>query len=206
MPENVCLKCVQQLEDVTSFIAMCKNNEQALKVVVLKELEQSINIPDDLEGCDNDDLKSEDEDDFFLKNVKQEIVELEPEVVLHLNKEGPITCENCSETFTKLVDLSEHYKDFSNCRPKEVTSKKDICNIVDYLKKPKGRKKKQVKDESDGEPEYIKGRKLKGKRRFLCNYCGKNYTRKNGLDRHMLSHTGKLSSYYLYFLTYLTFF
>lgn len=38
--------------------------------------------------------------------------------------------------------------------------------------------------------EFVKGKAIKGKRKFLCNYCGKNYTRKNGLDRHIMSHTG----------------
>ncbi|XP_028133185.1 zinc finger and SCAN domain-containing protein 31-like [Diabrotica virgifera virgifera] len=191
MPDNVCLKCIEQLEDIYNFIAKCKINEEALKLVVSKELEKKENVEQEdvvSDGYDNDDVK--DEDDFYLKDVKEEIVELEPDILLEINKEVSLLCENCSENFNSVAALNEHYKEFPNCNPKD-SKKKEVCNIVEYLKKPKTRRgKKKIKEESDGEVEIVKGRVLKGKRRFLCNYCGKNYTRKNGLERHILSHSG----------------
>ncbi|XP_057657446.1 zinc finger and SCAN domain-containing protein 31-like [Diorhabda carinulata] len=192
LPQNVCLKCVKQLDDIFNFVENCNKNENILTEI----LEQVSNVEQD-EIANNSfdtDIKNEDstDNDFFLKDVKQEFVELEPDIVLQIKKDGPLICENCSESFSSLTGLSEHYKIFANCRPKDLlSSKNDICNIVDYLKKPKQRRgKKKIKEESDGEPEYVKGKKLKGKRRFLCNFCGKNYTRKNGLERHILSHSG----------------
>ncbi|CAG9857348.1 unnamed protein product [Phyllotreta striolata] len=194
MPENVCLKCAGQFDIIANFVEMCKTAEKTLKLAVIKELELQ-------DQSDN----NETTDDFLLDNVKQEIVELEPDIVLHLNPASrPPTCENCSESFPSAPDLLKHYSDFSSCTPDDSGSvsistkhkkQKRPCNvnninIVEYLRKPRGRKKREIKEESDGEAEYVKGRRLKGKRRFLCNFCGKNYTRKNGLDRHMLSHSG----------------
>lgn len=194
LPQNVCLECVKQLDDIFSFISNCKNNENTLMEILKKLDQQSTNVEQEEVANLDTDIKDEDsiDNDFFLNGVKQEIVELEPDIILQIKKDTPLICENCSESFSSVSGLSEHYKIFANCRPKELlSSKNDICNIVDYLKKPKQRRgKRRIKDESDGEPEYVKGKKLKGKRRFLCNFCGKNYTRKNGLERHILSHSG----------------
>lgn len=128
-------------------------------------------------------------DKDLVKVVKEEIVS-EPDITdMNVSKERLSSCENCGEHFQSLDSLEEHYKELS-CQPKNnlTTSSNEVKNIVDYLNV--GKRKKPVKEEDLDEPEYIKGRRLKGKRRFLCNYCGKNYTRKNGLERHILSHTG----------------
>lgn len=123
------------------------------------------------------------------ENVKVEIIS-EPEIAnSDTNKEELLKCEKCGAHFISQSFFKDHY---ILCQPEDdITSpKEEIPNIIDYLNIDEVNKLKKVKDDPDEEPEYINGRRLKGKRRFLCNYCGKNYTRKNGLERHILSHTG----------------
>lgn len=202
LPENICDNCVKQLEDISTFIITCENNDLTLRKIILQEYEKSLaaqtdfcDTENDNEQCDEpDDLKNEhdnSDNSFCEYSIKQEFI-IEPNFDETNNVEGPVSCENCSENFPDSQSLNDHYKEIIMCRPRDYDiDTSSVPNIIDYLKKNKKEKKlKKKKDKCEGEPEIIKGRQLKGKRRFLCCYCGKNYTRKNGLDRHILSHTG----------------
>nr|XP_023016456.1 zinc finger protein 436-like [Leptinotarsa decemlineata] len=193
MPENMCSECIKQLEIISNFIRTCKNNDETLRAVLLEELEKALAVENENDDNDFNDVKNESDSDysdkpFHQENVKEEII-AEPDID-NFKKENPVSCENCTENFASEKALLEHYNEIVTCRPRDFVTDQSLVNIVDYLEKEKGRRFKKIKAESDEEPEFVKGRKLKGKRRFLCNYCGKNYTRKNGLERHILSHTG----------------
>ncbi|KAG5884491.1 hypothetical protein JTB14_001286 [Gonioctena quinquepunctata] len=198
MPKNMCSECINQLKNISTFVHTCKNNDGLLRNIVLKEFQKALTVRNDDEDNDNDayDVKSESDCDstdgqYYQEKIKEEIV-AEPDIDgISLKKEDPASCENCNENFPSEKALSNHYNEIVSCRPRDfVAAEQALVDIVDYLKKGKGRRLRKIKEESDEEPEFVKGRKLKGKRRFLCNYCGKNYTRKNGLERHILSHTG----------------
>lgn len=105
---------------------------------------------------------------------------------INLNKHKSVSCPNCSKNFSSFKTLCEHYDKISNCKPEDYDgSQKNIQNFLDIVNEDK------IKAEIfDQDQEFVRGKLIKGKRKFLCNYCGKNYTRKNGLDRHIMSHTG----------------
>ncbi|CAH1980876.1 unnamed protein product [Acanthoscelides obtectus] len=180
LPENACKSCVRQLDRISKFIQTCNDNDKFLRDVLNKSQQKEAQLTED-------DVKSESSDDIdkntdsrtnpVLGDIKEE--EEEPS---NLNNDGPVSCETCSQMFSTRIGLMDHYKEAAGCRPEGYASSQ---NIVQYLDKSQADCKTESEAEYDG-----KGNHLKGKRMFLCNFCGKNYTRKNGLDRHILSHTG----------------
>ncbi|KAJ8965034.1 hypothetical protein NQ314_004432, partial [Rhamnusium bicolor] len=98
LPENVCNNCVKQLEDISTFIDRCKDNDETLRTIVLKEYEsltvtlEKADVYDD-DPYDDDDVKSENDNsdnNYFSDGVKEEIV-TEPDITdINLNnEEGP---------------------------------------------------------------------------------------------------------------------
>ncbi|CAH1173540.1 unnamed protein product [Phaedon cochleariae] len=191
LPQNMCNVCLNLLETISTFIETCKSNDELLRMIVVKEqlLQENEYCDNDDENFDNDeyfdDVKSEcDKDYYFKQDLKEEII-TEPDIEIDLSTDVSNCCQNCGESFSSKESLLEHHNEIIICRPDDFGVAQAYIN---YLEKSKGRRKKKVL--GDGEPEYVNGKKLKGIRQFLCNHCGKNYTRKNGLERHMLTHSG----------------
>lgn len=116
--------------------------------------------------------------ELLKEDIDSEYHNLDTEPNIH------ISCPECGENFQSKQNLQEHFEEIPECRTSYIShiTPKNDKNILEEQK---------IKSELfDNEQEYVRGKLIKGKRKFLCNYCGKNYTRKNGLDRHIMSHTG----------------
>lgn len=201
LPEHICTKCIKQLEEISLFIGLCKSNDESLRSIISKQREKlkvDQNQDDDhVENEDFDDIKSEISDSESCSNELNLPINVKVEVTARANVRSlktknnhNIPCESCNEEFSTNVALIKHYEKSVLCRPSDFPVIENVPNILDFLeKKGENRTEPSIKQEKE-EPEYVNGKKLKGKRKHLCNYCGKNYTRKNGLDRHMLTHSG----------------
>lgn len=186
-PENVCKICIRQLENIICFVETCKSANTTLKNILSENELKAVKIYDSELSDGADDSES------YYSNKNSESVVFKQETDINcfttdvqFNEGNSISCPNCSEHFSSTKSLFDHYEEISNCRPKDYKSPRNnvesLLEIVDG-----GRIKAEL---LDLDQEYIRGKVIKGKRKFLCNYCGKNYTRKNGLDRHIMSHTG----------------
>nr|CAH7733939.1 unnamed protein product [Callosobruchus chinensis] len=190
LPENVCRTCVRQLDRISKFIQTCSNNDKLLRDIIQRSAEKecfkdSQSTDNDIKSESSDDDKNADtKDNQIFRDIKKEDEEAVQILETgNLNKDRPLSCNVCSQIFTARVGLLNHYRENLNCKPEGFT---DDQNIVKYERdKTESDCNNEDDAEYDGKEPHSKGKKM-----FLCNFCGKNYTRKNGLDRHILSHTG----------------
>ncbi|VEN38665.1 unnamed protein product [Callosobruchus maculatus] len=186
LPENVCKSCVRQLDRISKFIQTCSDNDKFLRDIINRSAEKECfketqSTDNDVKSESSDDEKNAyTRDDQIFRNIKEEDEEVDQNpATVNLNQDGPVSCNVCRQIFSTRFGLLDHYKENPNCRPE------DAQNIVKYLDKGESDCKNEDDADYDGKEQHLKGKKM-----FLCNFCGKNYTRKNGLDRHILSHTG----------------
>nr|CAI5851296.1 unnamed protein product [Callosobruchus analis] len=186
LPENVCKSCVRQLDRISKFIQTCSNNDKFLRDIINRSAEkdcfkQTESTDNDVKSESSDDDKiAENRDDQIFRDIKEEDEERDQTLTtFNLNKAGPVGCNFCCQIFSTRLELLDHYKENPNCKQEHDQ------NMVKYLDKSESDCKNEDDTEYNGKEPHLKGKKM-----FLCNFCGKNYTRKNGLDRHILSHTG----------------
>lgn len=185
---------MQHLENIICFVNTCKSTDVTLRTILLKgELEEKVEEENDHFG----EVSDRDDDSESVTNRRSESLKFkeEPDTVnyssdCNSNKTQNVCCANCGENFLSAKSLDKHYDEIISCQPKNYQSM-SLLNKGDALFYIDTNIGTNIKTEViDQDKEFVRGKIIKGKRKFLCNYCGKNYTRKNGLDRHIMSHTG----------------
>lgn len=175
------------MENILYFVDVCKATNVTLNTIfshsLQREVEEKIYENGSLD--EDDDSKSCSSKRSYILCKEEDGTECQNSETLS-NKY--VSCPSCNECFISSKGLQEHFDVAPKCKPKDEkphkTTIKNDEKCVDVVEK-------KIKAEIlDNEHEFVRGKVIKGKRKFLCNYCGKNYTRKNGLDRHIMSHTG----------------
>ncbi|XP_018578498.1 zinc finger protein 501-like [Anoplophora glabripennis] len=219
LPKNVCVACLDQLQNISSFINLSKNNDTHLKQIINENIENKPKIFADEANLDCEDIDSHqcaDELDSDIKmksedkieNVKVETlfesnqIKQDKKIRRHSTKSQSSNCSICGEYFTTKNKLLEHERQNFNCRTKNFK-----CTQCEKAFFTKFKLKLHMRSHTKETPfecnicfkKFRHSSNLKrhddtvhkGLKPFKCDVCGKEYSRLATKTEHMYSHSGE---------------
>ncbi|KAJ8931771.1 hypothetical protein NQ314_015303, partial [Rhamnusium bicolor] len=173
LPKNVCMNCIEKLEDISTFIDICKKNDIYLKSILERKDSFLESDHEQFDGFEDDDVNEHDATPLEKKDVN---VIIKREVDIKLEKSRTERNRRSKRNITK-----QHKDKRKKCEPEKVKKKRSeecSCNICGKTFTRRGGLKRHSKIHLGIKP-------------FECNKCGKTFVEKGTLNRHSLTHTGE---------------
>ncbi|KAG5865211.1 hypothetical protein JTB14_020787 [Gonioctena quinquepunctata] len=211
LPKNICYQCIGKLEEVSTFIAVSKNNDFYLKEILRKSKDKLLSVIEEsyLE-CDTTNGSEQSDADESFRGVTAEKstepktgkIKVDTTIKSKKSRATPTTCSICGEQQSSKKQLLEHQKKNVDCRVRQFK-----CSECDKGFYTKFRLNLHMRSHTKETPYECKIclKKFrhapnlrrhddiihKGLKPFKCEVCGKEFSRLVSKNEHEYTHTGK---------------